>query len=81
MACGVPTIASNTSSFPEIVGDGGLLTNLDIDSVVGAIQSVLESPTLAAELRTRGLKRAAEFSWRRTAEQTLDVYREVLSIG
>jgi glycosyltransferase involved in cell wall biosynthesis len=79
MACGVPTIAANGSSFPEIVGDGGVLAELDVESLATAMFEVLENQALAADLRLRGLARARAFSWERTAEQTLDVYREVLS--
>lgn len=79
MACGVPTIASDQSSSPEVVGDGGLLTRLDPEVLAAQIKRVLDNDDLAADLRERGLRRAAEFSWRRAAEETAAVYRAVVS--
>jgi glycosyltransferase involved in cell wall biosynthesis len=79
MACGIPTITANASSFPEIVGDAGLLAELDADSMAASMELVLSNAALATELRSKGLARAAEFSWQRTAKQTLDVYHEVLA--
>jgi O-antigen biosynthesis alpha-1,3-rhamnosyltransferase len=80
MASGTPVIASNAASIPEVTGDAGVL--LDPDDENGwarAIQSVLESPDVAAGLREAGLRRAALFSWRRTAEATLEVYERALA--
>jgi glycosyltransferase involved in cell wall biosynthesis len=79
MACGVPTIAANRSSFPEVVGEGGLLVELDPEAICAVMALVLANQQVATDLKTRGIARAAEFSWRRTAELTLDVYREALS--
>jgi glycosyltransferase involved in cell wall biosynthesis len=79
MACGIPTIASNRTSFPEVVGDGGLLVEPRVPEVAAAIREVLTSTELANQLRDRGLRRAAEFSWRATAEQTATIYRELLA--
>jgi glycosyltransferase involved in cell wall biosynthesis len=78
MACGVPTIAANRTSFPEVVGKGGLLVELDAEAIAAAMRRVLEQPELARDLRQRGLERAAEFSWAKTSRLTLDVYREVI---
>lgn len=80
MACGVPAIASNLSSFPEIVGNGGLLVDLDVDALAAAMRSVLTDREISENLRERGIRRASEFSWRRTAQLTYDVYREALAI-
>ena len=80
MACGVPTITSNRTSFPEIVGDGALTVEPRVPEVAAAIRGVLTSPEVAERLRSRGLRRASEFSWRRTAEQTVDIYREALGV-
>ncbi len=79
MACGVPTIAANRTSFPEVVGDGGLLIEPEAGALAKAMMTVLTDDALAADLRARGVARAAQFSWRRTAEQTVEIYREVLS--
>lgn len=79
MACGVPTIAANRTSLPEVVGDGGLLCEPDADAVAAVLELVLRQPEAARDLRARGLERAAQFTWERTANLTLDVYREALA--
>lgn len=78
MACGVPTIAANRTSLPEVVGDGGLLVEPEPEALAAAMLAVLGDAALAAALRARGRARAAMFSWERTARQTLDVYREAI---
>lgn len=76
MACGAPVVAADTSSLPEIVGDAALLVPSDDDDALAtALARVLREPVLARELAARGLRRAAGFSWRRCAEETLAVYR------
>ncbi len=68
MACGVPVITSNTSSLPEVVGDAALMIDPhDSEGLAEAMVQVLEDAVLRDELRARGLRRAPEFSWRRTA--------------
>jgi glycosyltransferase involved in cell wall biosynthesis len=78
MACGVPTIAADRASLPEVVGDGGLLVEPDPEPVAAAIVSVLNDPGRASELHARGLVRAATFSWDRTARLTMAAYEEVV---
>jgi glycosyltransferase involved in cell wall biosynthesis len=78
MAAGTPVVASNTSSLPEVAGEAAVLVPpQDIDALAEAIGEVLENAQLRAELRARGLERAQEFSWKRTAEETIAVYRSV----
>jgi glycosyltransferase involved in cell wall biosynthesis len=72
MACGTPVIASRASSLPEAVGDAGLLIGpTDVDDMAQALARVLSDEDLRAELRTKGLQRAASFTWQRTAEEWL----------
>jgi glycosyltransferase involved in cell wall biosynthesis len=79
MTCGAPVVASNTSSLPEVAGDAALLIDpTDVQAIAGALRAVLTRPELANDLRARGLKRAAQFSWHKTALQTLAVYDRVL---
>jgi glycosyltransferase involved in cell wall biosynthesis len=69
MACGAPFVGSNATSVPEVVGDAGLLRDpRDAAALADALVRVLEEPGLAEELRRRGLARAADFTWDRTAE-------------
>lgn len=79
MACGIPVIAANRTSFPEIVGESGLLVEPRVDPVAAALRSILTDGALAAHLRGLGLERAKSFHWRRTAEQTVAVYERVMS--
>jgi len=79
MACGVPVITSNVSSLPEVVGDAALTINpYDVASLTRAIERVLNDAVLWAELRRRGLERVQQFTWKRTAYQTLSAYMQVL---
>ncbi len=78
MAAGTPVLASNTSSLPEVAADAAILfPPLDEYSLAGCIADVLDNPRLAEDLKRRGLKRAREFSWQRTAQETLAIYRAV----
>ncbi|MGC2697265.1 MAG: glycosyltransferase family 1 protein [Candidatus Angelobacter sp.] len=78
MACGIPVVASNTSSLPEVAGDAAIFVPpKDEHALADAIEQVLDNPRLAAELRAKGLVRAKQFNWQRTAEKTVEVYRSV----
>ena len=80
MACGTPTIVSNVSSLPEVVGDAALLVNpQDAEELAVAIHRLLTDDALHAELSEKGLQRAACFSWDQAAHQTLEVYRRVIA--
>jgi glycosyltransferase involved in cell wall biosynthesis len=79
MACGTPVIASNVSSLPEVVGDAGILVDPnDVEALTVAMWRVLSDENLQREMRDKGLKRAATFSWKRAAQETLAVYRRVV---
>ena len=78
MASGVPVLVSNTTAFPEVVGDAGLYANpLDVNEIAQGLIRLLTDSDVAAALSERGLKRAKQFSWERTAALTLKVLREV----
>ncbi len=78
MACGTPTIVSNNSSLPEVVGDAALLFDPhDMEEMAVAMQRLLIDDNLHAELSEKGLQRSRVFSWERAARRTLDVYRKV----
>jgi glycosyltransferase involved in cell wall biosynthesis len=79
MACGTPVICSNTSSMPEVAGDAAVLIDPhNVEQIAETLLFVLLDPKLKQDLRERGLERATGFSWRRTAQQTLEVCRQVL---
>jgi glycosyltransferase involved in cell wall biosynthesis len=79
MACGTPVIASDRSSLPEVVGEGGILVDpVDSEALAAALEKVWVDDALAVALRQRALAQAAKFSWRQTALETLAVYRKVV---
>lgn len=78
MTCGVPVVASNISSLPEVVGDAALLIDPhDIDGLTVAIWRVLTEEELRKDLVCKGLKRAQKFSWQEAARKTLEVYHKI----
>jgi glycosyltransferase involved in cell wall biosynthesis len=83
MACGAPVVTSNTSSLPEVAGDAAILVDpTNVEQIAEAMWLVLSQPALAAALREKGLARAAQFTWERTARETAAVYaRAVESSG
>jgi glycosyltransferase involved in cell wall biosynthesis len=79
MARGVPVACSNASSLPEVAGDAALLFDpRQQGEIATAIMRLLDDPQLSGDLRARGLRRAQEFSWDRTAQLTLDSYQRAL---
>jgi glycosyltransferase involved in cell wall biosynthesis len=79
MACGTPSVVSNSSSLPEVTGSAALLFNpTSLDSFEDCVIKLLTHPELADNLRTEGLHQSAQFSWSSAAEETLAVYRSVL---
>jgi len=79
MACGAAVVASNISSIPEVVGDAALLVDpYDVADIAAALGRTLTDDTLRAGLAARGLRRAQEFSWHRTAELTMRTYRRAI---
>jgi alpha-1,3-rhamnosyl/mannosyltransferase len=80
MACGVPVIASNVSSLPEVVGDTGLMIDpQDVEGLASAIERLVNAPELRQALSQKALQRSATFTWSRCVEQTVDAYRAVLT--
>lgn len=78
MACGIPVVASNTSSLPEILGDASITTDpLNIQQIKENIKKALFDKKLREEKISKGFKRVTLFSWKKMAYQTLKVYRNV----
>lgn len=81
MARGVPTLASNVSSLPQVAGDAALLVDpTDVSEIAEGLARLLTETGLADDLRHRGLQRAATFTWAATARATLDVYRHLMGV-
>jgi glycosyltransferase involved in cell wall biosynthesis len=74
MACGVPTIASNTSCLPEISANAlAYFDPLSVEDIAACMQAALRDSELRVRLRQKGIDRAREFTWERCARQTLNV--------
>jgi len=79
MACGTPVVASNRTSIPEVAGDASLLVDPDNqEGIAEAIWKVLSDKELRESLITKGLQRARQFTWERTARETLRAYELAL---
>ncbi|MEK7858395.1 MAG: glycosyltransferase family 1 protein [Elusimicrobiota bacterium] len=79
MACGAPVVASNASALPQVAGDAAVLVDAsDPKALADAIGRILKDSGLSGTLRAMGPARAAQFSWLKTAEQTLAVYEHLL---
>ncbi len=79
MARGCPVAASNATSLPEAGGDAAVYFDpRDVDAMADAVRRVTSDPALRVQMVKRGLERAVELSWDRTARETAAVYRELL---
>jgi glycosyltransferase involved in cell wall biosynthesis len=80
MACGVPVIATNRTSVPEVVGDAALLVDpYSVEAIREAMVNLVTIPSLRADLVAKGFQRVRQFTWERTAELTLKVYESVVA--
>lgn len=79
MQCGVPVVTSNTSSFPEVIGDAGIMLNpTDHDGLAQNLLALYQQPSLCQELARKGFARAKQFSWMRCTQETIAAYRIAL---
>ncbi|MBI3694956.1 MAG: glycosyltransferase family 4 protein [Acidobacteria bacterium] len=79
MAQGTPVVTSNVSSLPEVVGDAAVLINPEnVFDIARGIRQVLLDDDLRRTLSLRGREQAARFSWDRTADRVLEIYRKVV---
>lgn len=77
MACGCPTVVTKTPALMEVVGSCGQYAEIDdVAGLAKALRSVLGDSILRSEMRQAGLERARLFCWKKTANQTLEVYEE-----
>ncbi len=74
MSFGAPVVTSNCSSLPEVAGDAAILVDpYNVEDISRGMWAVLDNPGLADDLRNKGIKQAAQFSWRKTARKVLEV--------
>ena len=79
MACGVPVVTSKVSSMPEVGGEAAVYFDpYDETDMAEKIESVLKNERLRKEMIAKGLQKVKEYSWEKCAEETLQIYREVL---
>jgi glycosyltransferase involved in cell wall biosynthesis len=80
MTCGAPVIASDRGAIPEVAGDAALLADAeDAEMFARHLTHMLSTPSVAEDLRARGLQRAAQFSWQKNARQTLECYARAVN--
>ncbi|MEO6656085.1 MAG: glycosyltransferase family 1 protein, partial [Pyrinomonadaceae bacterium] len=78
MQCGTPVIVGDRTSLPEVVCDAGLLVDpFDTNAIESALERVITDDKLCKDLSKKGLERAAQFSWIKTARQTLKIFEMV----
>ena len=79
MQCGTPVVTSNVSSIPEVVGDAAMLINPhSVEQISSAILTLLSDYDEWQKHSLMGIEKAKEYSWQKTAEKTLEVYRSCL---
>jgi glycosyltransferase involved in cell wall biosynthesis len=82
MQCGVPVIAGNRTSLPEVTGRAGLLFDpFDTRALSEAMTRVIDDSDYRSQLRAQGLKRANDFNWKTTAQLTLQAYERAIESG
>ena len=78
MACGTPVIASNVSSLPEVVASAGLLVDpYRNDTISDAMEQLAHDTVLRSDLSRKGLSRAMDFTWKKTAQRTISVFNDM----
>ncbi|AHG62793.1 glycosyltransferase family 4 protein [Advenella mimigardefordensis] len=78
-ACALPVIGSNTTALAEVVDDAGLQVDpLNANALSGAMQTIASDESMAVELGEKGRARARTYTWKATAEKTVEVYRKYL---
>ena len=82
MAAGIPIAASNCSSIPEVVGSSGCLFDpTDIADMADALYRILCDDVIAANMRDNGISEAKNFSWKRCADETASLIRELFAVA
>lgn len=80
MSCKAPVITSSITSIPEVTGDSAILINpYNIEELDNALVDLLNNETLKAELSEKGYLRSLNFTWNKTAKNTLNAYRSLIS--
>lgn len=80
MACGCPVVTTKEASLPEVAGDGALYMKAprDVDDLSRILRDLVDNRVMRDDLLAKGLERAQEFSWEKTARKTFEVFEAVL---
>ena len=82
MACGCPVLAADIPALREVLGDAAMFADpFSVDALRDGLERVLEDADLQSALRERGARRAADFSWERTARETVAVFERIAGRG
>jgi glycosyltransferase involved in cell wall biosynthesis len=80
MASGVPVVASNSGSLPEVIGDAGVLVPAgDVHALAGALESLANDSAERRRLGAIGRERVTRYSWPNIAARQLELYREMIA--
>lgn len=79
MACRCPVICSNAASMPEVAGDAAILIDpFDADDLARAIDLIVHDTSAGKALIEKGVRHVAGFTWRKTAQKTVDIFKQVI---
>ena len=82
MACGTPVLTANVSSMPEVAGDSAVLVDpFSVESIAEGMERLVEKPDLRRELSERGIRRASQFTWERSAGIVSEVMQRLVQDG
>ena len=78
MQCGTPVVMSDTSSLPEVAGNAALTVSpLNVEQIANTVYNVLVNKQLKEGMIETGFERAGQFSWKKTAQKTLELYNDI----
>ncbi|MEM5947475.1 glycosyltransferase family 1 protein [Spirochaetia bacterium 38H-sp] len=79
MACGLPVVASNTSSIPEVVGESGLLIDPnDVSDIANKLNIILKDSKLCKKLSQKSLEQSRKFTWQNTTHKLTEYYTKMI---
>ena len=79
MASGTPVLTSNISSLPEVAGDAAIMVDpYDLDAITDGLKRLILDSALRDSLIQKGLVRARQFTWEKSARQLLGIYHSLL---
>lgn len=78
MSCGCPVVVSKEGSIPEVAGDAAFYVDAyDVNSIAQGMEKVFKDAMLQKKLSRKGIAQSGKFSWKKTAEETMKVYKKV----